>query len=153
VQAHGVPLRLVQVQTKVIKARHLMKPAGQFMEERGQVAVRDNRFRHSQQGSVRVPTGGYLPVHVSRCHGQNLGQPPIRDQQVVHRPPVFGVACVKSILSIFLVRWRRGRLPGKSQGVSVRDSDVFSSRVQRELPRGHRHEIQEAWSWAVAGRM
>ena len=52
VQAHGVARCLVQDQGEAIELHHLMEPAGQLGEQRGQIAVQDNRFRNGQQGSV-----------------------------------------------------------------------------------------------------
>jgi hypothetical protein len=52
VQAHGVGRRLVQDQGEVIEAHHVMEPAGQLVEQRGQVAVRGDRLRDGQQGPV-----------------------------------------------------------------------------------------------------
>jgi len=37
--AHGVARCFVQVQGEIIEAHHLMEPACQFMEQRGQLAV------------------------------------------------------------------------------------------------------------------
>ena len=71
VQAHGVGRRLVQDQGEVIEAHHLMEPAGQLVEQRGQIAVRDDRFRNGQQGPVPVAGGSCLSVEVSACHGEN----------------------------------------------------------------------------------
>jgi hypothetical protein len=62
VQPHGVARRLVQDQAEVIEVHHVVKPPGQLVEQRGQVAVRDDRFRDGQQGSVRVVTGSRLSV-------------------------------------------------------------------------------------------
>jgi hypothetical protein len=62
VQPHGVARRLVQDQAEVIEVHHLVKPAGQLVEQRGEVAVRDDRFRDSQQGSVRAETVSRLSV-------------------------------------------------------------------------------------------
>ena len=39
-QAHGVARRLVQDQGEAIELHHLMEPAGQLVEQRGQIAVR-----------------------------------------------------------------------------------------------------------------
>ena len=39
VLAHGVARRLVQEQDEVVEAHHLVEPAGQLVEQRGQVAV------------------------------------------------------------------------------------------------------------------
>ena len=52
VQAHGVGRCLVQDQGEVIEAHHVMEPAGQLVEQRGQVAVRRDRLRDGQQGPV-----------------------------------------------------------------------------------------------------
>ena len=82
VQAHGVARRLVQDQGEAIELHHLMEPAGQFVEQRGQIAVRDDRFRNGQQGSVQVASGSCLSVEVSACHGENPGQSLIRNHQV-----------------------------------------------------------------------
>jgi hypothetical protein len=52
VRAHGDARCFVQVQGEIIEANHLMEPACQVMEQRGQIAVRDNRFGDGQQGLV-----------------------------------------------------------------------------------------------------
>jgi hypothetical protein len=62
VDAHGVAGCFVQVQGEIIEAHHLMEPAGQLMEQRGQIAVRDNRFRNGQQGLVLMVRGRGLWV-------------------------------------------------------------------------------------------
>ncbi len=62
VQPHGVARRLVQNEAEIVEAHHLVKPAGQLVEQRRQVAVRDDRFRDGQQGSVRVVTRSRLPI-------------------------------------------------------------------------------------------
>ena len=61
-QAHGVARCLVQDQGEAIELHDLMKPAGQLLEQRGQIAVRDDRFRNGQQGSVAVASGSCLSV-------------------------------------------------------------------------------------------
>ena len=82
VQAHGVGRCLVQDQGEGIELHHLTKPAGQLLEQRGHIAVRDDRFRNGQQGSVRVGSGSCLPVEAIACHGENPGQSRIRNHQV-----------------------------------------------------------------------
>ena len=47
-QPHGIRRRVVQNQREVIKLRDPSEPAGQVVEQRRQVAVRDDRFRHVQ---------------------------------------------------------------------------------------------------------
>jgi hypothetical protein len=69
--AHGVTGCFVQVQGEVIEAHHLMKPADQLMEQRGQIAVRDDRFRNGQQGLVLMVRGRRLWVYWSACHDEN----------------------------------------------------------------------------------
>ena len=59
-QAHGVGRCLVQDQGEVIEAHHLMEPAGQLVEQRGQIAVRDDRLRNGQQGPVWLASGSCL---------------------------------------------------------------------------------------------
>src|SRR5271155_2284317 len=44
--AYGVARCFMQGQREVIEAHHLMEPVCQLMEQRGQIAVRDNRFRN-----------------------------------------------------------------------------------------------------------
>jgi hypothetical protein len=44
--AHGVARCFVQAQAEIIEAHNLMEPACQLMEQRGQIAVRDNCFRN-----------------------------------------------------------------------------------------------------------
>jgi hypothetical protein len=60
--AHGVARRLVQEQGEVIEAHQVMKLSGQLMEQRGQIALRDNRFRNGQQGSVLMVRGRSMSV-------------------------------------------------------------------------------------------
>ena len=62
VQAQGVALCLVQEQGEVIEAHQVMKPAGQLVEQRGQVAVRDDRLRNGEQGLVLMVRGRHLWV-------------------------------------------------------------------------------------------
>ncbi len=84
VQAHGVGRCLVQDQGEGIELHHLTEPAGQLVEQRGQIAVRDDRLRNGQQGSVQHRL---RPLPVRRriaCHGENLGQSLIRNHHVVH---------------------------------------------------------------------
>ena len=83
-QAHGVARRLVQDQGEAIELHHLMEPAGQLVEQRGQIAVQDDRFRNGQQGSVRRSAVAVAcPSKAIACHGENPGQSLIRNQQVV----------------------------------------------------------------------
>ena len=44
--AQGVARCFVQGQAEIIEAHHLMESACQLMEQRGQLAMRDNRFRN-----------------------------------------------------------------------------------------------------------
>jgi hypothetical protein len=44
--AHGVARCFVQAQAEIIEAHNLMESACQLMEQRGQIAVRDNCFRN-----------------------------------------------------------------------------------------------------------
>jgi hypothetical protein len=44
--AQGVARCFVQGQAEIIEAHNLMELACQFMEQRGQLAMRDNRFRN-----------------------------------------------------------------------------------------------------------
>ena len=53
---------LVQDQGEGIESHHVMEPAGQFMEQRGQIAVRRDRLRDGQQGPVRLVTDSRLTV-------------------------------------------------------------------------------------------
>lgn len=59
VQAHGVAGGLVQDQGEEVEARHLMKPAGQLVEECLQVPVREDGLGDRQKGPV-LPAGGKL---------------------------------------------------------------------------------------------
>jgi len=63
----------VQGQAEIIEVHHLMEPACQLMEQRGQIAVRDDRLRNGQQGAVPVASCHCLSVQVSPCHGETLG--------------------------------------------------------------------------------
>jgi hypothetical protein len=47
----------MQEQAEVIEPHHLMELVGQLVEQRGEIAVRDDRFRNSEQGPV-LPIGG-----------------------------------------------------------------------------------------------
>ena len=78
-----------------------MEPAGQLMEQRGQVAVRDDRFRDGQQCPVRLAGARRLSVRVSGCYGGDPGRSLIKNHQVVRRTPGFEVASVKNILAFF----------------------------------------------------
>ena len=62
-QAHGVGRCLVQDQGEVIELHHLMKPAGQLLEQRGQIAV---RRRSLPKRRARLDTGRQwqLPVRL-----------------------------------------------------------------------------------------
>jgi hypothetical protein len=62
VHAHGVARCFVQGQAEIIESHHEMEPAGQLMEQRGQIAVRDNRFRNGEQGAVPLVGGLRLCV-------------------------------------------------------------------------------------------
>ena len=62
----------MQDQGEIIELHHLMEPAGQLMEQRRQIAVRDDRFRNGQQGSVAVAGGSCLSVHVSGVMAKTL---------------------------------------------------------------------------------
>jgi hypothetical protein len=44
--AQGVARCFVQGQAEIIEAHHLMEPACRLMEQRGEIAVGDNRFRN-----------------------------------------------------------------------------------------------------------
>ena len=44
--AQGVARCFVQGQAEIIEAHHLMEPACQLMEQRGEIAVGENRFRN-----------------------------------------------------------------------------------------------------------
>jgi hypothetical protein len=70
-------------QGEVIEAHHVMKPAGQVMEERAQIPVRDNRFRNRQQRSVLLVGGKRLCVYWSACHYENRCQVAIPEQFAV----------------------------------------------------------------------
>ena len=74
-QAHGVGRFLAQDQNKVIEAYHLTKLAGQLLEQRGQIAVSDDRLRSGQQGPVLVASTSCLSVDKTACHGESLSQP------------------------------------------------------------------------------
>ena len=74
VQSHGVARRLVQDQGEAIELHHLMEPAGQLVEQHGQIVVQDDRFRNSEQGSIPVASGSCLPIEGRAFHGKNLGQ-------------------------------------------------------------------------------
>jgi hypothetical protein len=45
--AQGVARCFVQGQAEIIEAHYLTEPARQFMEQRGQIAVGDNRLRNA----------------------------------------------------------------------------------------------------------
>ncbi len=83
VQPHGLARRLVQDEAEVVEAHHLVKPGGKLVEQRGQIAVRDDRFRNGQQGPVRLAGGRGRAVYVSGCHGEDPGRSLIRDYRVV----------------------------------------------------------------------
>ena len=82
-KAHDVARCLVQDQGEAIELHYPMEPTGQLVEQRGQIAVQDNRFRNGQQGSVQVGHGGFLPLEGCNFHCENLGQSLIRNQEVV----------------------------------------------------------------------
>jgi hypothetical protein len=52
----------VQGQDEVVEVDHLMELSGQLMEQRGQIAVRDDRLRNGQQGAVPLVGGLRLCV-------------------------------------------------------------------------------------------
>jgi hypothetical protein len=83
--AQGVARCFVQGQAEIIEVHHLTEPACQLMEQRGQVAVRDDRFRNGQQSAVPVIDGRCLSFQVRACHGETPDQSFVPDQQVVHR--------------------------------------------------------------------
>ncbi len=56
VQAHRVGRRLMHEHGQVIEADDLVEPLRQLVEQRRQIAVRDDRFRNRQQGPV-LPIG------------------------------------------------------------------------------------------------
>ena len=62
ISGHGVARCFVQGQAEIIEVHHLMEPAGQLMEQRGQIAVRDDRLRNGQQGPVPLVGGLRLCV-------------------------------------------------------------------------------------------
>ena len=94
--------RLVQDQGEVIEAHHLMEPAGQLVEQRGQIAVRDDRLRNGQQGPVLVAGGSRLSVEVSGCHGEDPGRSPIRNRRVVRRIPAAAEGQLVKTISPFV---------------------------------------------------
>jgi hypothetical protein len=53
-QAHRVGRGVVQMQNQELELHHLPKPAGQLMEQRGQIPVRHESVRHCQKSSVLV---------------------------------------------------------------------------------------------------
>jgi hypothetical protein len=71
VQVHGVCRCLVQDQGEGIESHHLLEPAGQLVEQRGQVAVRGDCFRHGEQRSVLITNGRHLNINLSTCHSVN----------------------------------------------------------------------------------
>ncbi len=81
VQAHGVARCLVQDQGEAIELHHLMEPAGQLVEQRGQIAVRDDRFRNGQQGSVPLAASLSLRITLKPCHGECPERPQLRNDQ------------------------------------------------------------------------
>ena len=60
--AQGVARCFVQGQAEIIEVHHLMEPACQLMEQRGQIAVRDDRLRNGQQAAVPLVGGLRLCV-------------------------------------------------------------------------------------------
>jgi hypothetical protein len=53
----ATPRCFVQEQREIMEPYHLLKPAGQRVEQRGQIAVGDDRLRNGRQGSVAVACG------------------------------------------------------------------------------------------------
>ena len=102
-QAHGVGRCLVQDQGEGIELHHLMEPAGQLMEQRGQIAVRDDRFRNGQQGSVPVASGSCLSVEVSRLSWRKPWSVTNPEPSGGQPPPGVEVACTTHILSLFRI--------------------------------------------------
>ena len=102
-QAHGVARCLVQDQGEAIELHHLMEPAGQLMEQRGQIAVRDDRFRNGQQGSVRGRQW-QLPVRRSdRLSWRKPWSVTNPEPSGGQPPPGVEVACTTHILSLFRI--------------------------------------------------
>jgi hypothetical protein len=57
-QAHGVGCRIMEHQREGIKLHHQGEPLCQFVNQGGQLAMRGDRIRHSEQRAVLVGTGG-----------------------------------------------------------------------------------------------
>jgi hypothetical protein len=51
-QAHDVPLRVMQEQPHMLEVDHVMQALGEFVKQLLQVAVRRDGFRNLQQGPV-----------------------------------------------------------------------------------------------------
>ena len=71
-QAHDIARCIVQDQGEAVERHDLMEPAVQLVEQRGQIAVQDDRFRYRQQGSVQVRRVGCLCRKGRACHGEHL---------------------------------------------------------------------------------
>ena len=98
-QAHGVGRCVVQDQGEGIKLHHLTEPAGKLLEQRGRIALRNDRFRNTEQGLIPVASGSCLSVGVIACHVDNPDQSLIRNQEVVqHTSGCSSVFYVKKIL-------------------------------------------------------
>ena len=80
-QAHGVGRCLVEDYDDVIEAHQLMKPAGQFLEQPLQIAMRDNCLRDGKQGAVALAADLYLAVTLKSCHGECPNRQRIRNDQ------------------------------------------------------------------------
>ena len=117
-QAHGVARRLVQDQGQAIELHHLMKPAGQVMEQRGQIAVRDDRFRHGQQGWCRSPVAVVWNSVGAPVMAKITGQPLIRT--IRKATPLGGVevVCTTHILTLFGIASIACRPSGRSSHAS-----------------------------------
>jgi hypothetical protein len=70
VQAHGIGRCLVEDYDDVIEAHRLMKPAGQFLKQPLQIAMRDNCLRDGKQGAVALAAGLCLRITLKPCHGE-----------------------------------------------------------------------------------
>jgi len=68
VQAHGVGCCLVEDYDDVIEAHELMEPAGQFLEQPLQIAMRDNCLRDGKQGAVALAASLCLRITLKPCH-------------------------------------------------------------------------------------
>jgi hypothetical protein len=124
VHAQGVARRLVQHQAEVVEAHYGMEPAGQFVEERRQIAVRGDRFRDGQQGSVLVTGGGCLSVKGRACHGETWSVNRPKPANGALAPPGARGRLPVENFTAFQGSERRVRLLGRSWRASVRHTSA-----------------------------